>query len=127
MPSGSGVLMVIFHVPSSVIAGVSLGVAGAFAAILAVKALHAAFSYQNSGLGISNGKITAYYGGFTRNITVFMAKNLIAAENVTTPLRKKAGITSLVMHLRTNALSNEVKVPMQEDQLAEEMERLLSC
>jgi putative membrane protein len=120
-------LLMIFQVPSSVIAGVSLGVAGAFVAVLAVKALHAAFSYQNSGLGISKGKITAYYGGFTRNITVFMAKNLIAAENVTTPLRKKAGITSLVMHLRTNALSNEVKVPMQEDQLSEEMERLLRC
>ena len=82
-------------------------------------------SYQNNGLAISGGKITAYYGGFTKNITVFMTRNLIAAENVTTPLRKKAGITSLVMHLKTNALSNETKVHIQEDKLSEELENLL--
>ena len=64
-------------------------------------------------------------GGFTKNVTVFMVKNLIAAENVTTPLRQKAGITSLVMHLKTNAQSNEVKVHIQSDTLAEELENLL--
>lgn len=53
---------------------------------------------------------------------LFMARNLIAAENVTTPLRKKAGITSLVMNLKTNALSNEIKVHIQDDKLSEEME-----
>ena len=55
-----------------------------------------------------------------------MSKNLIAAENVTTPLRKKAGITSLVMHLKTNAMSNEIKVHMQEDRLTQEIEQLLT-
>ena len=54
-----------------------------------------------------------------------MARNLIAAENVTTPLRHKAGITSLVMHLKTNALSNEVKVHIQNSALSEELEKLL--
>ena len=54
-----------------------------------------------------------------------MAKNLSAAENVTTPLRQKAGITSLVMHLKTNALSNEVKVHIQDSLLSEELEKLL--
>lgn len=58
-------------------------------------------------------------------VTVFMSKNLIAAENVTTPLRQKAGITSLVMHLKTNALSNEVKVHIQDDKLAKEIEQTL--
>lgn len=72
-----------------------------------------------------NGKITAYYGGFTKNVTVFKAKNLIAAENVTTPLRQKAGITSITMHLKTNALSNEVKVHIQKDNLFKEIEQML--
>ncbi len=117
--------MLIFNVSSSVVAEVAFAVAGVGATILVVKALSAILSYQNNGLTISNGKITAYYGGFTKNITVFMARNLIAAENVTTPLRQKAGITSLVMHLKTNALSNEVKVHIQEDKLAEEIEQIL--
>ena len=90
-----------------------------------IKALHAFFSYQTNGLAVSSGKITAYNGGFTKHITVFMAKNLIASETVTTPLRQKAGILSLVMHLKTNAMSNEVKVHMQADSLSQELEQLL--
>ncbi len=117
--------MLIFHVSASVIVAVAIAVVGAAAVIFAIKALSAAFSYQNNGLAVRDGKITAYSGGFTRNITVFMSKNLIAAENVTTPLRQKAGITSLVMHLKTNALSNEVKVHMQSSALSEELENLL--
>ncbi|MBQ3154666.1 MAG: hypothetical protein IJB88_05490 [Clostridia bacterium] len=54
-----------------------------------------------------------------------MAKNLIASETVTTPLRQKAGIIGLVMHLKTNAMSNEVKVHMQADSLSQELEQLL--
>lgn len=117
--------MLIFKVSSSVIAFVVFAVVGASAIIFAVEALSAVFSYQNNGLAVSNGKITAYYGGFTKNVTVFMAKNLIAAENVTTSLRRKKGITSLVMHLKTNALSNEVKVHIQEDKLSDEIEQML--
>lgn len=117
--------MLIWNVSSPVIAAVAFAVVGASAIILILKALSAALSYQTNGLAIRNGKITAYYGGFTKNVTVFMAKNLIATENVTTPLRQKAGITSLVMHLKTNAQSNEVKVHIQSDTLAEELENLL--
>ena len=118
-------LMLIFNVSSSVMIAVAFAVVGVGAVILAIKALSAALGYQNNGLAISNSKITAYYGGFTKNVTVFMSKNLIAAENVTTPLRQKAGNTSLVMHLKTNALSNEVKVHIQNSALSEEMEKLL--
>ncbi len=117
--------MLIFHVSSAVIASIAFAVVGAGAGVLVVKALSAVLSYQTNGLAIRNGKITAYYGGFTKNVTVFMSKNLIAAENVTTPLRKKAGITSLVMHLKTNAMSNEIKVHIQKDELSEALEKLL--
>ena len=117
--------MLIFKVSPSVTAAVALAIVGVGVIILAVKALGAALSFQNNGLAISSGKITAYYGGFTKNITVFMSRNLIAAENVTTPLRQKAGITSLVMHLKTNALSNEIKVHIQKDTLSDDLEKLL--
>ena len=118
-------IMLVFHAPVSAILAVSLAIAGAGMVVLVIKLVSAALSYQINGLALNRGKITTYHGGFTKNITVFMAKNLIAAENVTTPLRKKAGITSLVMHLKTNALSNEIKVHMQKDSLSEEMEKLL--
>ena len=117
--------MRICHVSSPVIAAVAAAIVGAGVVILIVKALSAALSYRTNGLAVSGDKITAYYGGFTKNVTVFMAKNLIAAETVTTPLRQKAGITSLVMHLKTNALSNEVKVHIQSHTLSEELEKRL--
>lgn len=117
--------MLIFNVSSSVIAAVAFAILAVGVIILIVKALSAILSYQTNGLAVNDGKITAYYGGFTKNITVFMVRNLIAAENVTTPLRQKAGITSLVMHLKTNALSNEIKVHIQSNSLSEVLERLL--
>lgn len=115
----------ILSAPSSVIAAISFAILGIGALIFIVKALSALFCYRNNGIATGNGKITAYYGGFTKNIAVFKAKNLIAAENVTTPLRQKRGITSLVMHIKTNAFSNEIKVHIQKDDLSEELEELL--
>ncbi len=117
--------MVIFNVPAVVIFAVSLAIIGVGFVILVIKVISAILSYQTNGLAINNGKITAYYGGFTKNVTVFNSKNLIAAENITTPLRKKAGITSLVMHLKTNALSNEIKVQIQKDSLSDDVEKML--
>ncbi|MBR2405825.1 MAG: PH domain-containing protein [Clostridia bacterium] len=117
--------MLIFNVSSSVIVAVALTIIGVGATMLAMKALSAVLSYKTNGLAVNNGKVTAYYGGFAKNVTVFMTRNLIAAENVTTPLRQKRGITSLVMHLKTNALSNEVKVHIQNTALSEELESLL--
>lgn len=118
--------MLIFRVSYSVIATVAFGVMGTVGIILIVKVLNSVLSYQNNGIAINGGKVTAYYGGFTKNVTVFMSKNLIAAENLTTPLRQKAAITSLVMHLKTNAHSNEIKVHIQEEQLSAEIEQLLT-
>ena len=118
-------ILLSFNAPTSVISAVALSIVGAGIVVTLVKLVSAMLSYQTNGLTINNGKVTAYSGGFTRNITVFMAKNLIAVENVTTPLRKKCGIASLVMHLKTNALSNEVKVHIQRDALSDKLEKLL--
>ena len=117
--------MLIFDVSSAITAAVAFAIVGAGAITLAVKSLSAVLSYQNNGIAVNNGKITAYYGGFTKNITVFMVSNLIAAESIATPLRSKAGITSLVMHLKTNAMSNEIKVHIQKTELSEGLENLL--
>ncbi len=117
--------MLIFNVSTGVISTVAFAIAGAGALILIIKAISAILSFKTNGIAINNSKITAYYGGFTKNITVFMAKNLIAAEDIATPLRQKSGITSLVMHIKTNALSNEIKVHIQNSSLSEELEKLL--
>ena len=117
--------MLIYNVPAVVIFAVSLAMIGVGFVILIIKVISAILSYQTNGLAINNGKITAYYGGFTKNVTVFSFKNLIAVENITTPLRKRAGIASLVLHLKTNALSNEIKVHIQKDSLSDDVEKLL--
>ena len=117
--------LLIFNVSPSVIAAVFFGVVATAVLVFIVKAIGSVLAYQNNGIAIRDGKITACYGGFTKNITVFMRKNLIAAESVTTPLRQKSGISTIVMHLKTNATSNEIKVHMQTANLAQEIEQLL--
>ena len=118
--------MMLFNVSTSVILTVALALIAAGSVIFVVNALSAVLSYKTNGLAVNDGKITAYYGGFVKNVTVFMTRNLIAVENVTTPLRKKHGIASVVMHLKTNEASNEVKVHMQKDTLSDELEKMLT-
>ena len=118
-------ILSIFNLSSSVIFTVALSVLGAALVVIIIKSASAILCYQNNGIAINNGKVTAYGGGFIRTVTVFMAKNLVAVENVTTPFREKSGITSLVIHLKTNASSNEVKVHIQKSSLSWELEKLL--
>ncbi len=118
-------VMLILNAPTSAVFIVAFSVLGLSALILIIKLISSILSYKTNGIAINDGKITAYYGGFTKNITVFKAENLIATEDVTTPLRKRNGITSLVIHLKTNALSNEIKVHIQNDMLSEKLEELL--
>ena len=94
--------------------------------MIGIRLCDAYLAYRNNGIALRGERITAYCGGFVRRITVFKAKNLISVEDVTTPLRKRAGITSLVMHLKTNAVSNEIKVHIQEDAVALQLEELLT-
>lgn len=118
-------IMLILNVPTFAVSIVAVSVLGVSALILLVKLISAILNYKTNGIAIADNKITAYYGGFTKNITVFKTENLIAVEDVTTPLRKKCGIASLVMHLKTNALSNELKVHIQKDMLTEELGKML--
>ncbi len=118
-------IMLIFSVSAPIVLSVALSAALAIALVIGVKLLHGFLAYKINGIASSDGKITVYSGGFARRVTVFTVKDLVAVEDVTTPLRKKAGIASLVLHLRTNAASNEVKVHIQKASLTEELEKLL--
>jgi len=123
--TGTVAIMAVLNAPTVAIYAVAFAIFGVALTVLAIKLVSAILSYHTNGLAIQDGKLTAYCGGFTKNVTVFMARNLIAVENVTTPLRKRNGIASVVMHLKTNESSNEVKVHIQKDDLFERLEKLL--
>jgi uncharacterized membrane protein YdbT with pleckstrin-like domain len=124
--AGTVAVMAMLNAPSEALLAVVFAISGVALVVIALKLISAIFSYHTNGIAVENKKITAYSGGFSKNITVFMAKQLIAVENVTTPLRKRHGIASLVMHLKTNESSNEVKVHIQKDTLSDELETMLT-
>lgn len=121
----TSVVMLILRASEAAILLTLLSLLGAAALILIIKLVSAILAYKTNGISFSDGKITAYSGGFLKTASVFYKRNLIAAENVTTPLRKKAGIRSLVIHLKTNSTSNEIKVHIQKDNISDELEKLL--
>ena len=123
--TGTVVAMAVINVPLDLILTAALIIFGLALIVIALKFVSAMLSYRTNGIALDGQKITVYSGGFLKNITVFKAKSLVAVENVTTPLRKKRGIASVVMHLKTNAHSNEVKVHIQKDTLSENVEKML--
>ncbi len=119
------VVMLILKVSADVICAVVLSVLGVAIFVLGLKIISAVLAYKINGIAVNGEKVTAYSGAFARTVTVFKSKNLTSVESVTTPLRKKSGIASLVMHLKTNDESNEIKVHIQEDTLVERLEKIL--
>ena len=77
--------------------------------------------FKNSGIGKNENTITLYTGAFVKRISVIKQQNLIAIEDVTTPLRKKAGIYSVLVHFSTNYLTNVIAVKNLSKELAEEL------
>ena len=122
-----GTLAVMVVLEASVVAKSAVAFAIFGLALVAglLRLVSAILAYRTEGLAIANEKITVYSGGFLKSITVFMTQSLIAVEKVATPLRKKHGIASFVMHLKTNEQSNEVKLRIQKDALADELEGML--
>ena len=123
--AGTVAIMSVFGVSPVIITTVALAIFGVAFVVIVFKLISALLSYHTNGLSVHDGKLTVYSGGFRKIITVFMSKHLVAVENVTTPLRKKHGIASVVMHLKTNESSNEVKLHIQRESLSEELEELL--
>lgn len=123
--TGTVAVMAVLDAPATVMSAVAFSIFGVALLVFALKFVSAILSYHTNGVAVESEKLTAYSGGFNKNITVFMAKHLVAVENVTTPLRKKHGIASVAMHLKTNESSNEVKVHIQKDTLSDELEKML--
>ncbi len=124
--AGAVAVMAVLSAPPRAIAAVVLATLGAALTVIAIKALGAVLGYRTAGLAVCGDKLTAYSGGFTKTVTVFFARHLVAVERVTTPLREKHGIAGVVMHLKTNEASNEVRVPIQRDTLSEEIAAMLT-
>jgi len=124
--AGTVAVMAVSGAPAAAMSAAAFVILGVALLVLALKLVSAILSYHTNGIAVEKEKLTVYSGGFNKNITVFMAKHLVAVASVTTPLRKKRGIASVVMHLKTNELSNEVKVHIQKDTLSEELENMLT-
>ena len=82
-------------------------------------------SYKNNGIAFNQDKITIYNGSITKTCTVIKKGNIIAIEDLTTPLRKKAKIYTYVIHFRTNDLTNEIKVKNVSNETADKLLKLL--
>lgn len=124
--SVTAVILRLLGVTSMIVATVCVALLGVACFLLLIKLVGDVLSYRNNGLAIHGDTVTVYSGGYTKVVAVFKSKNLIAVADVTTPLRKKKGIASLVLHIKTNATSNELAVHIQKDSLSERLEKLLS-
>ena len=117
--------LLIFKVSSDIIIGVTLAILGVGLLIFLENLVDKLINYKTAGVAIDGDKITLYNGGLAKSVTTIHAKHLVAIENVTTPKRQKKGITTLILHLRTNALTNEVRVDIQSAELVERLEGML--
>ncbi len=102
--------LIFFKVNSQIIIAVILGVIALYILISLIIMANALLEYKNNGINISGDKLTIITGGFIKKTTVIFAKNIVAVEDITTPLRKKCGIYSYDIHFRSNAGSNVAHV-----------------
>lgn len=115
----------ILEMPGEIVAAAPLVLIGIGALIFLLKLVDSLINHKTAGIAIDGDKITLYNGGLEKSTTTVLAKNIVAVENVTTPWRAKRGITTLILHVATNALTNEVKVEIQDASLAARLESML--
>lgn len=115
-------IMAHFEVPGSIKSGVLLLIILLDAIIYVPYLINAILKYKGTSVSLNDGRLTVYKDGFYRVITVFNAKNLIAVESVSTPLQRKAGINSYVLHIKTNSETNEIKLAVQDSAVASILE-----
>ncbi len=109
----------------SVILPFSLILLFIYAIIVAMVMIVECFAYKNNGVAINGNKITVYNGSIVKTCTIINAKNLIGVEDITTPLRKKAGIYSYNLHIKTNALTNEIMIKNLPETVKEPLQSLV--
>lgn len=88
--------------------------------------IDAALKYRYESFCVEGDKITIRHGGFFRTCLVLLRKNIIAVEDITTPMRKKRGIASYVIHFRGNAMRNRAVVEILDERDREALLNLLT-
>ena len=109
----------------SVILPFSLIFLFAYVLIVILVLLVEVLSFKNSGIAINGNKVTIYNGSIFKTCTVINAKHLIGVEDITTPLRKKAGIYTYALHIRTNSQTNEIKVKNLPESVGSQLQNLV--
>ena len=117
--------MVILDAGSLAISIAASAIAITAALVFLIKLGSALLAYKTAGIAILGDKITAYSGGYIKQITVIKARDVSSVERITTPLREKAGIASALIHMRTNAMSNEVRVPIQKSEAVDTLKEFM--
>ena len=81
--------------------------------------------YLNNGISVNNDKLTITNGAFTKKTIVIYRKHVIGIEDVTTPLRKKAGIYSFKIHFRANDQTNVITLKNVDESVKETLRNVV--
>lgn len=114
-------VMSALSVSALAIKAVAAGLVFSALAVLLIYTVNAIFRYRNAAISLHGDRLTVYGGGLIRQISVFKAKNVIALEEYTTPMRKRRGISSYIIHIRTNSQTNEIKLGIHDRALIDEL------
>ena len=89
---------------------VSIGTILTFILFMSFCFIEQFLEYKNSGITINENKLTISFGGFIKHTAVVLKDNIIGIENITTHHRKKEGIYSYIIHFKSNAMTNTLRV-----------------
>ena len=117
--------LVYFNLDAKIISLVVLGFLGVFVANTLLVMVCGILAYKNNGLAIGEDKLTIYNGGFTRKCTIVYFKDVIGIEDITTPLRRKSGIYSFIVHFRSNSETNEIKLKNVDSSFVEKLRNIV--
>lgn len=72
--------------------------------------LNGIMAKKTNSVSVSDDKISISTGAIHKKIVVVFKKNIIAIEDVSTPLRRRKGIFSYIIHYHNNSTMNTIKV-----------------
>ena len=114
-----------FSVDSKIILSVIKGLTWLYFLVVALIMIVSLLSYKNNGIAISSDKITVYNGAVVRTCTVIKANTIIGIESITTPLRKKKGIYTFLIHFRSNDQTNVIKLNNVDESVFNKLEKIV--
>lgn len=108
VPSIVILLIGIFYSQKAFYGFIAVGMLYLFSEIILI--INGILAKKTNGITVNDDKVTVYYGSFTKRILVVEKKNIIGVEDISTPLRRKKGIYSYVIHFHNNSTLNTVRV-----------------